>query len=163
MDFIVDMQGFKLENNEFVLKELAVVSVNNMDSIPISIIFQPPCPWYCISKKYKSVNRWLEKNFHGISWNAGDVSYVYVNEILKSKFKEATTIYVKGYEKRKWLKNFIYKNITKIINMDDLNCPSIEKLKEQEFACLYNTVEKKTFTCALQNVINLKNWLYKNN
>lgn len=76
----------------------------------------------------------------------------------------ATKIYVKGWEKKKWLESLIDRECITIIDMNDLNCTKIEKLidKSTSKTCLIHSRKKEIFTCALQNVIVLKNWLCKN-
>lgn len=39
MEYVVDVQGFKLPVNKFVLKKLAIVSLNNDNVIPFNVIF----------------------------------------------------------------------------------------------------------------------------
>ena len=59
MDYAVDMQGFKKPGNDFVLKELAFVSLNDND-VPVVHLFKPLlCPWRRLTEKYKSENLWL--------------------------------------------------------------------------------------------------------
>ena len=100
MEYVVDVQGFKLPENKFVLKELATLSVND-DLKPFSVLFQPPCDWSCVPSKSKRVNRWLECNCHGISWNSGNLPYRIISTVLKIIFRDATKIYVKGLENKK--------------------------------------------------------------
>ena len=43
MDYAVDMQGFKNHGNDFVLKELGFVSLNDND-VPAVLHFKPSFP-----------------------------------------------------------------------------------------------------------------------
>ena len=40
---------------------------------PYLYLFEPPQKWSFLPVKYKSKNTWLEHNYHGISWDSGDV------------------------------------------------------------------------------------------
>ena len=51
----MDMQGFKKPGNDFVLKELAIVSLND-DDVPIVHLFKPPFSWRRLTDKYKREN-----------------------------------------------------------------------------------------------------------
>ena len=67
MEYIVDIQGFKLPIHECIIKELGILPVNNNNdnnesARPFSFLFQPPCEWTSISSKYRNINRWLENN-----------------------------------------------------------------------------------------------------
>ena len=163
MEYVVDVQGFKLPKNKFVLKELSILSVND-DLKPFSVLFQPPCDWSCIPSKYKRVNRWLECNCHGISWNSGNLPYTIISTVLKSIFRDATKIYVKGLEKKNWLKKFV-KRSTEIIDMLDLECPSLNTLREMsvvdDIKCTYH-IHNNYFNCAIENVVLLKAWMFIN-
>ena len=67
MAYIVDLQGFKRPINEFVLKEFAVIEVGNDDRThPINLLFEPIYEWNALPAKYKRVNSWLKRNYHGL-------------------------------------------------------------------------------------------------
>ena len=75
MEYIVDIQGFRLSINEVIIKELAILPVNNNNNEsarPFNFLFQPPCELTSISSNYRNINRWLENNLHGIAWTAGN-------------------------------------------------------------------------------------------
>ena len=69
MEFIIDVKGFELPVNEFIVKELAILPIECKTlTKPINFHFLPPCQWTCVSLKYKNINRWLENNFHSASF-----------------------------------------------------------------------------------------------
>lgn len=154
MEFVVDFQGFKRPINEFVFKEVAVVTLEE-DAIPAVYLFEPPHRWSYLPAKYKSENLWLEYNYHGISWNCGEVPYEEVHETLYNLLRDASKVHVKGLEKKKWLE----KILSNVYNLEDLGCPSLRKLTENtEIVC---TNHKRTWGlhCAAHNVRALKTWL----
>ena len=93
MDYAVDMQGFKKPGNDFVLKELAFVSLKD-DDVPIVHLFKPPFPWRKLTDKYKRENLWLELCYNGLSWNSGDWNYSEIGNLLLDAFKDAKRIFV---------------------------------------------------------------------
>ena len=75
MELVVDLHGFTKPINEFVLKELAALEVNNSNNTPVIILFEPPCDWNIIPTEYKVTNSWLQRNYHGIPWSSGNSPY----------------------------------------------------------------------------------------
>ncbi|XP_024942339.1 uncharacterized protein LOC112494574 [Cephus cinctus] len=157
MEFIVDVQGFKKPSNEFVLKELSVIGVDTNFSEPATFLFQPPCPWKHLPAKYKSINLWLERNFHGISWSAGEIAYNQARNILRVILQNASKIYVKGLEKKVWLGAFIGRT-EHIADLGDLGCPSLQNLRKNLLTrCSHHHASH--FQCSMENVKLLRNWL----
>ena len=156
MEFIVDLQGFKRPENNFILKELAIISVNDSSEQPTTFLFQPPCPWSDLPIRYMCMNAWLQRNCHGIPWNSGDVPYEKVGEILRNNLQHADIIYVKGLEKIKWLKNFIGESYN-IVNLDDFDYPPLRKYRTKSSCPHHRSVSE--FNCAMENVKLLKSWL----
>ena len=76
MEYIVDIEGFRLPINEFIIKELAILPVNNNN--------ESARPF----------------NLHGITWTSGNVPYTLLKIIFTKIFKNTTKMYVKGLEKR---------------------------------------------------------------
>ena len=99
MDFVVDLQGFKKPENDFVLKELAILSINASSEEPVTLLFQLPCPWSNLFMKYIRMNFWLRRNCHGISWKSGNIPYEKASEILRNNLQHAGIIYVKGSQR----------------------------------------------------------------
>lgn len=155
MELVVDVQGFKQPNNNFVVKELALAPLNT-DEGPTSYLFKPPFDWTQLPAKYKSENLWVERNYHGLSWNSGDVPYEKLEEIFLSL--TTSGVYVKGLEKTKWVTEILEQSknpTTRVINMEDLGCPSLKSL---QMNCCHHQ-SRKVLSCAIENVKLLKNWL----
>ena len=62
----MNLQGFTKPINEFVLKELAALEVNNSNNTPVIILFEPPCDWNIFPAEYKVTDSWLQRNYHGV-------------------------------------------------------------------------------------------------
>ena len=156
MEFVIDVQGFKKAYNEFVFKELAVVPLGE-DVQPTVYLFGPPHDWNFLAARYKCENNWLTRNYHGINWQDGEIPYEEFEEILKSSVRGASKIYVKGLEKQKWLQNII----SRVCNIEDLDCPSLTKLHgAKDIPCSHHNLHIcKNSNCAVINAIALKRWL----
>lgn len=155
MDFIVDLQGFKRPINEFVLKEISFLEIDDKnDAEPFTLFFEPPTSWNSLPAKYKASNSWLERNFHGMKWNAGDIPYEAHQTMISDILRGARTIYVKGLEKKMWLATI---TDTNIIDMETLDCPSLRNSMKKNPKCLHHYSVK--YNCAHANVEFLRSWL----
>ena len=105
MEYLVDVQGFKITVNEFVYKEMAIIRLEE-DAQPSVYLFKPPYHWDQLLEQNKSENRWLERNFHGILWRAGDVPHNEVGRIIRTIVGDCR-VYVKGLEKSNWLRRIL--------------------------------------------------------
>ena len=125
MELIVDIQGFKGNDGNFIFKEIAYIDPNALNPVPYVATFQPPCDWSDLDQDVKILNRFLQSNLHGIHWEHGEVPYSYLStafDKLKEKVEGSSlTIWVKGEHKKYWLQPY-FDNIR---NLEDLGCPSI--------------------------------------
>ena len=99
MEFIVDVQGFKKPHNKFVFEEFVVTTLGDDSQVSV-FLFELPFAWSSLPTKYKSENLWLERNYHGISWNSEEIPYYYFEESLRNILQHAVKVHVKGLEKQ---------------------------------------------------------------
>lgn len=143
---VCEFHGFRDNNNDFIVKELALVS----SSERTLIFFESPFDKsYLDSRTSRSV-RWLEKNFHFISWEYGDVKYS--EEVMIALCERYDTIFTKGFEKHRFLQRF-HSNV-KMIG-DHVPKPTFEE--EEVVICPLHTSGR----CALHSAIFYMNWLQK--
>lgn len=153
MDYIVDLQGFKQSLNGFTFKEVAILPLQEKDAVPIVFLFKPPFTWNNLQYKYQNENKWLIYNYHGIPWDSGKIPYDDVKETLQNQLHNARNIYVKGVEKKRWLKNILG---NRIHNFEDFGCPALKRLRVNSY-CNHHTLCTQP-VCAAMNVKALKNW-----
>lgn len=152
MNAIVDVQGFKTESNEFIVKEMAIACGNQI----MILLIKPPFPFYNLTKKEKSQVNWIERN-RKIFWKEGFIPYLKLLQYIEPYLKDKN-IYVKGCEKVSWLRNIVKHD--NVYNLEDKNCPSLQKLFDDYgkssdiFNCVYHSN-----VCALKNVTCLKKWI----
>lgn len=161
MTLIVDVQGFKTDENQFIFKEIAFTSAT--DNSVESYLLQPPFRWSQLPARYRSTNAWLIRNFHGLPWDSGSVRYDFLYGRIERKLNKANTVYLKGSEKRTWLLN-TFPHIQCIIDLDDLECPALNQLQKNnqdiESCCYHNIIKGSIANCAVRNVKLLKYWFY---
>jgi hypothetical protein len=158
MEFVVDLQGFKRPFNDFTLKELAVIAVDQ-EAQPSTLLFKPPYVWEELPVRYKSENAWVERNLHGLSWNSGDIPYKDIKLILSTLLHKVQKIYVKGLEKKNWLLNILQD--VQIDDLLDFGCPSLETLNKvsKTINCTHHSIPSSN--CSANNVKLLRDWLLK--
>ena len=152
MEYIVDMMGFKQSENDYILKEIAIVPLI-YDEEPLVRLFKSPFPCRKLTDTLQRENIWLKQNYHGISWNTNGINYCEIGNFLRSAFKDATKIYVMGDLEKKWLQRFGFP-------VDDINYHGYQS--KNSFKCVTictNHNASYKVRCALHNVKLMKLYL----
>lgn len=157
MEFVLDFQGFKDKNNEFIVKELSLIS---MDGHVYELqLFQPPCDFIQLTENVKKQVVWLEKHFHGLYWGSGFKHYSELKDVFKNVNIQGT-VFVKGSEKQKFVVALLSEFKVNVVDIGNLGCPSLQVLQKQSMPkqCLFNHNSKN---CAYRNVYAMMEWLKK--
>lgn len=140
---IIDIQGFKIGNNKFSLKELAAY-----DGKLIShFVFRRPFPFHHLNEDLQKQANWLMKNHHCIDWNEGFIPQHEVKNIIHRLTSDTDVIYVKGREKKDILETLTK---TAVIEFDEQPA-----LNPTQVNCFFHS--KMHCMCALSNVYDLYN------
>jgi len=159
----VDVQGF-IVNDRFVVKEVAVLCHGRELT---HYIFQPSMDWNLLTRAERIQACWLTANHHTFNWNDGYIEYNKARNLIQGAiYKNLSvdtnaTIYVKGADKKKWLRDIIggsnVDNYAAKIETIDTDFEDIGRLETltaaRAFRCAHH--EKN---CAMENVIKLYNW-----
>lgn len=159
MDLIVDTQGFKGQNGQFIIKELAYINPNEPAALAQLATFQAPHSWHDLSSDLKCANLWLKYSFHGLNWSDGDLPYDKLAEFCSSLLDVSPTrnviVWVKGEQKKQWLQPY-FPNIR---NIEEIDCPSLKTPGfRSPIVCTHHLPGWKE-NCAVQNVCAIYNWL----
>ncbi len=174
-----DVQGFRGLENDFIIKELAFVSLDY--NTKFHGVYRPP-----FSKEYTPLastveytNFYIKNNVHNIPWEGGSYNYedIFLHfEIIK--MYNPDLILVKGHEKIKYFLNLYMGNIKidqKIKNINkykfvkniETYFPNIPKLKElktkyyiEDLECNYHDLH--VYNCAKLHA-QLMLWYYEDN
>ena len=157
MEYIVDVQGFKRPLNAFTFKEIAITALVE-DAVPSVYLFEPPYQWTSLPVNFQCQNSWLTRNYHGMAWEVGEIPYADVQEVMQRQLRNASKVYVKGLEKKKWVGNLV----PNVCNLEDLGCPSLRNLGSRKKWCTHHTICDKP-VCAAYNVEILKEWFLNRN
>lgn len=141
MILVMDLQGFKTENNKFIVKELAGYDGEKM----CHFVFKPPFPFDMLPSDLQKQAKYLTKNHHGIEWNVGFTPLHYLKQIIGDFTAHANYVYVKGREKANFLKQY---TTTPVLEFEEQ--PALQKTNPK---CLSHS--QKFCMCALSNVFKL--------
>lgn len=157
MEYVVDIQCFKLKSNDFYVKELAILPIG-LETFPTVITFKPTIHWRELSPDLKAENKWIQGNLLGLKWDDGDLPYHKIGEVLRNNLSRAKKIFMKGREKVLWLRKYVM-NVVEI----DADCPSLKVLREsckKEILCKYHP--QRSLNCAARNTKLLENFILLN-
>lgn len=144
MKLVIDFQGFKTENNKFIVKEFA-----GYDGMKVChYIFKPPYPFEMLSPDLQKQAYWLTRNHHCIKWSDGFTPLHMFGQIIKNLTTSAECVYVKGGEKAKYIRQFITQPVLELEEQPPLLKSSAK--------CFFHSNDK--CMCALSNVY----YLYEN-
>ena len=99
---VIEMQNYRGNNNEYIVKELAILDLST--DIVNYFLLKPPFPLEWLDQKSLKTYKWLFNYFHHIPWHGGFTTYRELKNILKHYCSQYDTIYTTGLEKANWLK-----------------------------------------------------------
>lgn len=162
---IVDIQCFTDNKRSYILKEVCVLELDT-GVLRIHHVALPPYNKSMLTPKRVKGNKWLTRNFHGLTWDQGDISYYDLHCKLTTCISLRSTVYVKGLEKKIYLEMNHVRDpaFTKIIDICNIGCEPLTTLYKQledhvHMRCV-NHVSIYS-RCALTNCIAVRNWLLK--
>lgn len=135
---IIDFQGFLINKRDFIIKELCLL-VNGQFS---HYIFLPPYDFNEMNVGDQFQCKWVTNHHHKINWNDGKDRYSDIKFIINDTMKNVDKIYVKGCEKKKWLKELLIDKNIIIENIEDHHV---------NFKLRKDSYENYTFRCNQHN------------
>lgn len=111
---VVEFHGFKDNQNQFIIKEFAIVS----KYLNAHFIFDAPYSELCLNSKMQRTARWLTRHFHFIKWSARGITYD--EELIRALCRPFATLYTKGSEKVKFFKK-MHHNVEEIKDSHSLS------------------------------------------
>lgn len=154
---VVDMQGFCVP--DFFPKEIAIY-----DGVRLAHFFiMSPKPLSEIENpSIISQIKVVQTHVHGLPYGSGDVPYESLPVILKRHLQDVDRVYVKGYDKEKFLSAVLLDwTMPYIINVEYYDgCPKLEK---QAAGCFNHTCMSlhKPTKCSINNCKTIYSWLQR--
>ncbi|KAL4126068.1 hypothetical protein QTP88_010299 [Uroleucon formosanum] len=152
---ILEMQCVLGVNNKYMIKEMSIVDTETWATQ--HWIFKHSNSMQ--DNKSRKTNKWLERNYHQLAIEFGDVEYEELGKILNSlKFR---CIYVKGEQKKQVLMEYIPH--VALINIEDLGCPRLDQICDDETlpCCIFHmefNPKQRTF----YKVFAIRKWFINN-
>ncbi|EFN86443.1 hypothetical protein EAI_02944 [Harpegnathos saltator] len=150
MDVIIEVQCFRDSNDVYVLKEVAIVGIN--EAFVGHWILAPEYSFAELNEKSRRINNWLSLNYHGIEWEVqSEIFYPRLREIT-SHIRDFMT---RGKEKASYLQNLLARNVYNLENIS----PTSSDLSSNERVedCSFHAFRKhRRYHCALRNAYKLK-------
>lgn len=165
--YIIDIQGFQYKDSNFIIKELAIINVNNGLIKHTLIEMQHNMSWF--SQDIIKHLDWNTNNTHGLKWKSWNLCPMYelpyekICSYIEEAVGKSAIILVKGLNKKRVLEKILHPNYCKIIDMDTFNnCPKLCVLRSmylysEPYKC--NLHENNCLNCSKQNVYLLHQWL----
>lgn len=158
----VDLQGFVV-GERFIVKEVAV---RRGGRVLTHCVFTAPMGWDLMTRAEKSRACWLVANHHGLEWEDGDVEYARAREtirrvVLDGGMELSPLIYVKGAEKKRWLKRIVG-DVDASIATIDADYEDIDRLQALTAARPFRC-GRHTRNCTMENVCKLHVWWMERN
>lgn len=156
MDFVIDVQGFRGKEGNFLPKEIALIALHH--TYIVHWIIAPPYTFNNLHSKYRRQNNWLSRHHHGIEWHEGSSRFIDVVDTLRSVTRNAGRIFTRGREKAEFLMEVTSREI---INLeDDERCPALKRLVSSTLRCApHATKRNQKLVCALNFAASLKAWI----
>lgn len=155
MKFVIDMQGFTDNDNLFIPKEVALVSLEEDWSLAHWIV-KPPISQYGLTHATRVKNDWVTHNHHGLSWFRGTSDLKLVIIQLQKITKNADVIYTRGEKKWDFLVSILDSPVVNLTT--DLRNPSFERMPAVGEKCAYHS-KNKNFRCALNCALQVRRWI----
>lgn len=155
----IDVQGFKIDYNTFVVKEFCLIS----DDFEFHDIVKSPCTFNELNYYYKRQADWLTRTHHGLKFDVGTTA---LDEMLHRTLEHVVgkTLLVKGVEKVEWVHK-IYSKHCKIrcvnIEYHDSFVTTLRNKAEIWSICAHHGQFHRYFNChcALSNARSLRNFI----
>ena len=158
--YVVDFQAFKTLYNEYLLKEVAIVNVHT-DAV-YQWTVRPHTSYYRLTPKMQSRVRFLTDHVHGIPWCAGYIDERDVIELMQNILKNASSLYIKGTERVKYLANMLrmYRSVT-VFDINGLEESTLQQYREKisDIRCKFDSAKHKKLRCALEQATRYRDML----
>ena len=152
--YIVDIQGFKSMSNEFLMKEVCIIGVDNDYSY--HVVIKPP---FCYARLGSELLRrvdFLTRRIHGLEWDWGWVNETDVISVMKKILTNADKVYVKGSERVAFLERLVKRPV---VDLDIFEYPAIDESKYCSCYCALSRHSR--LRCAFKKAVMYKEYLLK--
>lgn len=155
MKFIIELQGFSDNENSFIPKEIALVSLCEHRATCHWTV-RPPVSHYGLTHSTRVKNEWLTRHHHGLDWFRGTSDLKLVVCELQKLTRNAAVVYTRGERKWDYLTSILESPVIDLTA--DLRNPSFEKMPPVAEKCAYHA-KNQNFRCALNCALKIREWI----
>lgn len=152
MTAVIDVEGYRLSDGTFVIKELAYCNLNCSETF--HGIYRAPYEFSQLNARDRHQVKWLTHNLHNLAWERGDLPFRTLETTLKDFVKKFNVVYAKGYSKCQMLEK---QYGLEVIDLDCILCPNVTDLPETSQHCSHHYGMRKH--CALAKAQAYAKWL----
>lgn len=157
----MDVQGLKDKNNKFIPKEVAFVSLQG--NVTGHWMILPPHEFDELRSDLRTTNDYVSSRLHGVQWFDGEVTMRKLKNNLYNIARRAVRIYVRGYEKARFLQSMISRSIINVEEYDTLNFIDLERRFSCDQLCCFHACDENATRkqyCALRRAHLIRSWLH---
>jgi len=157
MQAVLDVVGFKDTNGEFIVKELAIVSLDR--SRVQHFLFKEPKPWSEVETANKKDFLSQTVNNHGLRWEDGQVAYQELEKTFKCVVSGCTALYAYGTEKCDLIHKLTRRTVINL--QSDFKAPDAFRngFKGTQ-SCFHPCHNNTLYSCAMTSALSLAEWLH---
>lgn len=153
---LCDLQGFYGRDKEFIVKEAAFMSLSGAKFQ--SFLFKSPYPLSYLNIQQQQNVHWVKKFKHGLDWSDGFIPYFELSSVFNNILSQYQIIFVKGLEKRQFIKSIIMNDNISVVNLEIYGCPKISDILKLKYTRRCFNHSNGIGLCATENVRLLHNW-----
>lgn len=160
MDFVIEMQGLRDKQNNFLPKEVAVVSLQGRISAHWTIV--PAHEYVELPRNIRESNDFVSSRILGLHWFDGDITLRKLKHHFYSIARVASKIYIKGGEKARYAQSLMSRNVHNIDEYNTIAFSELENLHNVQESCLFHQLQQDKYInkhCALHRAHLLRTWL----
>lgn len=160
-DYVIEIQGFRDKDANFVPKEVAIVSLQ--EHIICHWVVLPPHEFVELPSSLRTANDLAASRHFGIHWFEGDITMRKLHYHLYNIARKAKRIYVKGREKARYIQSLMTRTVEDLDDYTDEGFTSLQKRFGCRQICSYHAAQEDTYKrsyCALLRAHVLRMWIY---
>lgn len=162
MAYVCDIQCFKSLANNYIMKEVCVVGVDN--GVFFHCIVKPPTCYDRLSPEMKKRVDYVTKNIHGLPWDNGSIEEKDVIKKIRKILRKADRVYIKGSERVQYLRNILDFPDDIVIDLDIFDYRGSRQLTDRfrfQKCSKYETAHTTYDRCAVKKALTFRAYLLK--
>ena len=157
MELVLDAQFLKNREDEYIVKELAILALD--ENYVAHWLVKSQGTFFRLPKNVVRQNNFSARYLHGIEWNEGDIDFIDLYRTLAKLSNHVRKVYVRGECKADFVRRYL---TPRVVNLEeDENCPTFADLPTLDTYCLFHGRLSNPLraSCALSKADRLKSWI----